>query len=368
MSNSIRPRSMVSDILYGNYIRYDRMYEMTKYAFYGSDSSKVNIYIDLYSMLKSLYSRGLEARIDDFNVIASCMINLAIHLRAYFETRHQTESTIYLVYGGARPSSAISYFHQYNSKNILMEDSDSVMENMIKNNIDIMSILCPYLYNIYCIADYENEFSVIVSSLIDSAATNPNDQIVPSIIYSKDPMSYQLVAFKPMTFLYRPKKRSGEDCSWVVTKSTLYNAYRYGELSINKEFDVDLDVRMFSIYLAIAGVRSRSIPALKNANTTAKLLQDAVKSNTIFNGYNINSIFCTKPNPLEVLFSGTKIDPLVVTSRLSAIDLLYQTSIYSSSKAKVDASLGIVNLYNPDEVRAINNKYFRKYPLDLNRV
>ena len=38
----------VSDLIYGSYIRYDRMYEMSKFAFYGdTDSNNVNIYIDL---------------------------------------------------------------------------------------------------------------------------------------------------------------------------------------------------------------------------------------------------------------------------------------------------------------------------------
>ena len=42
----------IADILYGSYIKYDRMYEMTKYAFYGkTDSNDVNIYIDAYSIL-----------------------------------------------------------------------------------------------------------------------------------------------------------------------------------------------------------------------------------------------------------------------------------------------------------------------------
>ena len=40
----------VADILYGSYIKYDRLFEMTKFAFYGkTDSNDVNIFIDVYS-------------------------------------------------------------------------------------------------------------------------------------------------------------------------------------------------------------------------------------------------------------------------------------------------------------------------------
>ena len=45
---------------------------------------------------------------------------------------------------------------------------------------------------------------------------------------------------------------------------------------------------------------------------------------------------------------------------------MYSRYIYSPTTNKIN--LSCVNLYSPDEVKAINNKYFRKYPLDLNRV
>lgn len=59
-------RSSIADMLYGSYIRYDRMYEMTKFAFYGkTDSESVNVFIDCYSMLRSLYKRGLNFQVED---------------------------------------------------------------------------------------------------------------------------------------------------------------------------------------------------------------------------------------------------------------------------------------------------------------
>ena len=48
-----------ADILYGSFIRYDRLFEMTKFAFYGkTDSNEVNIFIDVYSLLKGLYTNS----------------------------------------------------------------------------------------------------------------------------------------------------------------------------------------------------------------------------------------------------------------------------------------------------------------------
>ena len=52
-------RTSPSNILYGEYIKYDRMYEMSMHAFNGHDIIKeVEVYVDLYSILRKLYIFG----------------------------------------------------------------------------------------------------------------------------------------------------------------------------------------------------------------------------------------------------------------------------------------------------------------------
>lgn len=359
--NGYHPR--IADILYGSYIRYDRMYEMTKYAFYGkTDDNNVNVFIDVYSILHSLYTRGTNLEVSDSYAIASCIINLAIHVRAYFDTRHKVATKIYIIYGGARPLQALSLFNQYNIRNIEMEESNQYLGQLIKDNLDVIKILCPYLHDIFAIVDYNNEFNVIASNLIDKESNG-----VPNIIYSKDQLSYQLVAFKPYTFLYRPKKKANMDASWVVTKSTLYNAYRYGELELKKEIDVNLDVKTFSLYQAIAGVKSRSIPSIKNSNAAALFLEKAIADNMFSMGFNVSSL-SSVDNKFSCAFNSMKTDYQEFIVRFMSIDLDYQTMMYSASPNAIAASEGIINLYNPQEVRNINDRYFQIYPLDLNRV
>ena len=357
----------VADILYGSYIRYERLFEMTKYAFYGkTDSNDVNIFIDVYSILNSLYKRGTNIQIVDSYAIASCIINLAIHLRAYFESRHHVSSKVYIIYGGARPTNASQVYPAYNMRNIQMEDSNEYLKGLIKDNLEVVTILCRYLYDIFAIVDYENEFSVMSSALIDLNKEQGNT--APNIIYSKDPLSYQLVAFKPYTFLYRPKKRANSDDSWVVTKSTLYNAYRYGELGLTKQFETSLNVNMFSIYQAVSGVKSRNLLSSKNGNATIKLLEKAVEDNVFSMGYNAGSILGGGYRPFEVLCEGTNLSHLDILARFTAIDLNYQTMLYTMGTSYIANLVELINLYNPQEVRNINDKYFQTYPLDLNRV
>lgn len=354
-----------ADLLYGSFIRYDRLYEMTMHAFYGQiKTNSVNVYIDVYSILKVLYTRGNSLQIDDSCSIASCIINLAIHLRSYFETRHRVASKIFIVYGGARPTMAFEHYSGYNQKNIIMEDSNEYLKNMIQDNLELIKILVPYLYDIFYIEDKEQEFNVLISTLIDSMEDQNQN---PNIIYSKDPLSYQLVAFKRRTCLYRPKKKMDIDSSWVVVKSCLYDAYRYGELGIKTMINTKLDIHLFSIYQSIAGLRTRSLNSIINGNNTMKLLETAVSNNIFSNGVTASAVLYST-NPFEEIFKGTRVDPSLVTARFLALDLNYQTTAYKITPMAKNILVNVINLYNPHEVRAINDKYFQKYPLDLNRV
>lgn len=362
--------TLIADILYGSYIRYERLYEMTKYAFYGrTDSNTVNVYIDAYSIIRGIYKRGSAIQVDDSFAIASCLINLAIHLRAYFETRHRVSSKIYIIYGGARPKEALNLFPGYNEKNILMEDSNAFLQNLVRDNLEITQLLCQYLYDIFCIVNFENEFNVMASYVMDlNFKENRSEIAVPNIVYSKDQMSYQLVAFKPYTFLYRPMKSMAQDNSWVVTKSTLFAAYRKGELRLAKDRPTQLDVKMLSLFQAISGQRTRSFGSILNANQTLNLLEKAVSENVLANGYNANSILYM-PGTLDSLISlYPSLNPVLIKSRFAALDLPYQESMRSVQLECMNITKNLVNLYNPQEIRNLNDQYFRKYPLDLNRV
>ena len=210
------------NVLLSNYIQYGRMTAMTKYAmsrlmaepesnsFIESQSRPcLNVFIDVYSLIRQIYNRFGSIMIKDSYAIASSFINLAIHIRSFFYTRCNGMNTkIYIIYGGAKttnvptPDGKISSII-YNEKNNLMEQTNSRLYQLILDNLKIMEILCPYLNDIFCINDYTNEFISVASKVIDMYG---NGNI--NIIYSKDPMAYQLVPFKSKTFLFRPKKKN----------------------------------------------------------------------------------------------------------------------------------------------------------------
>ena len=87
------------------------------------------------------------------------------------------------------------------------------------------------------------------------------------------------------------------------------------------------------------------------------------------NGYNASFTMLDIYNsPLCKLINDKNTSPIEIVQRFRSIDLTYQTGIYEASANCIKASEGLINLYNPQEVRNINDRYFTVYPLDLNRV
>ena len=67
----------IEQLLYANYIKYDKMVTLTQQAFAGSDATIVNVYIDMHSLLKNLYAEFYHnTTIKSYVVIAASFINL----------------------------------------------------------------------------------------------------------------------------------------------------------------------------------------------------------------------------------------------------------------------------------------------------
>ena len=92
-------RQNLESILFGYYIKYTKMQELVEQAFANSaPSNSIDIYVDIFDMLKPIYGKDIYA--DKQYVIVSAVINLAAHLRGYFRRTHRVDTKVYLIYGG----------------------------------------------------------------------------------------------------------------------------------------------------------------------------------------------------------------------------------------------------------------------------
>ena len=87
----------MESLLLSHYIKYDKLLELCNISLANIKSNTVDIYIDLYDILKKIYTTDIK--INKRFIIVSSIINLAAHYRGYFWSRHRLYTRIFLVYG-----------------------------------------------------------------------------------------------------------------------------------------------------------------------------------------------------------------------------------------------------------------------------
>lgn len=348
---------IAENLLYSNFIRYDKLYSLTQHAFYGNieQYKNVNVFIDMNSLLSILY-RYNNTIINNYNFITESMINLAAHLRQYFLSRHNVYSFIYIVYGDNYPEFPRSILESYNQSNYSKYAVADVINDHIKRNMELLDILIPYIQDVYFIHDTEVETGVLIQSTINRVNPSPN------IIISKDSYCYQLVAMNNRTFLYRPRKYFNDDNSWTVVKSNLYEAYAFqNKLSFKTKSNTVFYSDLFSFILSICGLKDRNIKGFRRLSDAITLINDCINENIINYNYSMG-----KEYNLSTMGIISKIESDIIERNFKALDLKYNHTLYESSKPiDIVISKSLVNLYDKQGLLEINETYFSNNPLDL---
>lgn len=351
----------VEHVLMSNYIKYDYLSELTKKAFIGSDAENINIYIDLYQMLLSIYKPNVV--IEDYSSITSTVINLCAHMRSYFRTRHQVDSKIFIVYSDNMSRNNIQFNRDYNLNNNNKIIANKKMYDNVCRNLELLDLLCPYLPNIHFIKR-SVEPAVIIYDCICKQEVFKNTN--PNLILGRSIFNYQLSAIHQNTVIYRINRRvltKTDDYRYINFQNVL-REYIY-ETKENNDLSVDnLNPGLLSLIMSLNNLPSRNIKYLMQIESVIKLLNILISQGSILNAYNhdINWVYQKICEVRKVKF-----DKIVLENRFKSIDLLYQHLIYMNDiESKDDRYL--LNLDDPDSVRSINNEYFVKNPLDLMRL
>ena len=352
-------RPTAEQLLYSNYIKYDRLYHLSKHAFYGLNSSSLDVYLDMNSLLRVLYRYTRNLSINNYSVITSSLINLCAHLRNYYWTRHQVATRFFIVYAGNNPAVVQD---NYNITNLTQDTNNSFLTGVINENFGFLGTLCPYLNDIFFIPRKNVETSVVIYDLICRSGNIKT----PKMILTKDPFAYQVVSMAPNTFVFRPRKASDNatreqmDVSWCVTKNNIFDVYQTEDLHNKNLADgpIKLNNELFSLIISMAGLKSRDTKSIYRFNTAYQIVSNMVQYGQILNKYNSDVNFIIRNHPGEL--KGSE----YIAIAFKSLDLYTQYNNYIMS-FPVDYSRELVNLYSPEEVKSINNKYFRENPLDL---
>ena len=351
-----------SPLIGSNYIRDNKLLELTQYAFAGSTATKVNIFIDLNSVLSSLLTPNynMAERVSDFEITA-CIINMIAHYRAFFWRKLQVETKFFLVYGYGSYQFSSLYYPQYNSSYKANMVYFKPKLDLILKNISMVERMVPYISDCCCtITRYEP--CVVMHHIMEM-----NQSPDPNIIITKDLVTMQVAAIHSNnTVIYRPKKEKGEDTSYAIvpTNNGLYDHIVFIRGIKNKGMGLEISPELYSFVLSIIGVKSRDMNSLISYGAVIRRLEKLILSQKIINGYNslIRNIYEE--------FDDKNRDILInagIESRFKAIDLLFQYQGFLNSPDRLYYK-GIQNLYDPVGFHEIITEYFKECPIDTERL
>lgn len=344
-----------------NYIKTDKLSEMTYMAFTGSTATEVNIYIDLNSVLSKLLTPiyDVTSRIGDYE-IASGILNMVAHYRYFFWKKLGVSTRFFFVYSWMNSPNLKVYYPNYNlsanSNTIFIKDKIE----MITMNLSILEKMVPYISNC-SITIGTVEPAVIMSHI---AKTENSDN--PNILLTKDIVTMQFAAMNKNTIVYRPKKYNGEDQSFYIDPSNngLY-AYLADERKCKQyKFSIEISSELYSAVLAMIGIKSRDMNSILTYSNCMKKLERAIINCRIPNSYNSNI------NNIYEEFTDSDISALLngnIHGRFKALDLNFQYGLYQNNPERLFYK-GLLNLYDPIGFHKICETYFKDYPLDVERM
>ena len=358
----MKPPQRIENLVFSNAVRFERMRELINYAFVGSNANNINVYIDLYPMIRSIYADTYQVVVDDYLGLSASIINLCAHYRIFFRVYYHVESTFYVVCGRNCPALNARLVPGYNSvmESRLMGPIHDVMDDMTKTNFDILNLLCPYLPDIHFIkTDYET--AVVMGYLIQ----NQKDLTIPNLVLSKDLYPLQLVPQYPNTYYVRPyKDELGHDVSAIVKTIAIpadaeefwryYFSIKKSKMEVTAIHPINI-----SPVIAMSGMSERSIKSRINLRTCLAQITQVIGATPV--ECSLISLYEAFPE-LE-----SKVPMLEMENRYHAINVPYQVeALYKDSvEAK---TMTLENKHDDAAIRMISSKYFTDTPLNLDNL
>lgn len=344
--------------IYKYFIKYSRLSELMHYAFNGLNVDSINIYIDLYSIYHTIFSRSLRTNITNYVSFTSMIINMCAHYRSFFKNLG-VSTKIFIVSSFNIPRDSIALVPEYN---YVMVDKlkNKLVGDMVDLNVSLLELLCPYLPDIFFIkTDYES--TVVMNEIMNRE--NPDQ----SIIISSDFYPTQLVALRPNVSYLFPLKGYNTDDSLVIPQNQHSQTFKDFWSVIARKFQNSLSFeRIGSISpsnLMLLGALNRfpdrCFKTITNITKTTRLISQC---------YGFDSIKLTPQSLFDLIKPSEfkNIDQELLVNRYKTLDISYQSILYSQSIEF--KTLHYENLEDSNAINMINNKYFANDPIDIFRL
>lgn len=349
-------------ILISHFVRYERLAELINTEFYNSGHEEINVFIDAYSMIKSVYKLEPSQFIDKFS-IASCIINACAHYRNFFWTRYRVTCKIWIVFSRMEQSIKEARMFYAGYGNIFSMESNPSMDKMIEDNMNILNSLCPYIPDVQFI--YSKYEPGLVFGKIAMVVGAKASKIKPSFIISKDIWNLQVVGNVNNVYMIRPIKKNGEDLSLLISYKNLIDYYiKLRKMSITKDtcnYNI-INGSFISFIMAASTFPERNMKSLHNLSTIIKYIIKYMRNLSDIRDINIYDItnLCKDLNNEN---RNAKLNEFEINLRYEATG--FNPCIFRYMMSPLIDNTDIINLHDPDSVKRLNETVFAKVPLDL---
>jgi len=349
-------------VLSSYYIKYANLFSFMNFIGPESWSQEVDVYVDLYDMVKPLYEMDLYT--DKKFSITSLILNLAAHIRAFFRSRFRIYSRIYLVYGEDVLDSHRKFWPSFNFTGMENTYSYTRVKSMIESQLELVKIMAAYITDVYFIHK-KSDFSMFT---FDAIVTNTRaNKERMSIVWTKSKYCYQIPAMMigyPV-YLFKPLKTKEGDQSALITPVNALTQY-YSRLSPSSKSSMqikNLSPKLLSLLMTFNGCEDKRVNGVTNIIRAIDIIRTMIDENKLLNNYQSDTKFMYE----AMIPKGitTIMDDVTFDYRFKALDLLFQHRIYVNNIESKDF-LWNINLSDPYTMMQINAKYFIDNPIDLN--
>ena len=351
-----------------NYTRLNTLRELV-YQTYGNssiqDATKLNIFVDLASVLHGLYSEHNRVTTENITDISASIINLCAHYRGFFRNDLGVDTRIFLINSTNTCDINRKFVADYNA-DLIRKMGVTQTIKMIESNMKLLEILCPYLPAIYYIDSPQHfETSVIIAHIIETLKDeNPN------LIISHDMYPLQLCAqYKWTSYLYPKKTREANgfiDTSWMLPvndkpnfKEEFWKAYAaHRNLSPGiYQLVSQISPINYPLLISLVSFPERSLKAVMHIATAMRFITNIAGTADI----KVQSAqFMGDPQYTNSYPVGN------IDARYKAMDVQYMLPYYRSSPEAMNIKM--LDLNDPGAVNTIVSKYYANNPIDLMKL
>ena len=340
-------------IITANFVKYNTLNELIHHMFSGSKATDINLYIDLYGVIKTLFSDSYRTDISDYTASTSTILNMCGHYKSFFKAMG-VKAKIFLIFSYNVCEINRKLFVDYNGSFFKKLDN-KLIRDMVELNNNLLETICPFLPDIYFLKT-EFESSVLIDYLISIGNYNPN------LIISKDIYPIQLTDLHPNTGYIKPKKLNSEDVSSCISPKEnpyhiddFWDTYcRRASPYISKR-SISIHPVNFPLVASLTKFPERNMKSLINLATANKLISNIVGGEPIKLSVNSLGEFGNVNFPIQI-----------AEGRFKSLDIEFFRNIYKDSvESKM---INLQDLNDSASVNMICSEYFKNNPVDLSRL